>query len=200
MTGYVRSRNGVAAACWMLLATAVSIAVHATSVKLYFDPHSTTVRLGLLTPVLSVVAVHLSTGTPFGEMEAVFVRRLRRLRAAHLAALCALGAISALAYAAWHGAGGPLGQFVRNTAVLLGVLLMAVVVLGSDLAWVAPVGLAFATYGFGVDASRPRAWAVLLHDATPTGVLGACVLLAVAGLLFVAIGPRAAHSGDEADG
>jgi hypothetical protein len=161
-----------------VVAIATTIAVHSANLRLYFDPQSSTVRLGLLTPVLSVIALHQSLGLPLGEMEAVFGRELRRLRALHVLAALAVLAVGALVYVAVHGATDAVGQSVRNTAILVGLLL--------------------ATYGFGVDydGGRPRGWAVLFHAPAPPDVLAGVGFLAIAALLFVVRGPRGARLGD----
>jgi hypothetical protein len=181
-----------------VVAIATTIAVHSANLRLYFDPQSSTVRLGLLTPVLSVIALHQSLGLPLGEMEAVFGRELRRLRALHVLAALAVLAVGALVYVAVHGATDAVGQSVRNTAILVGLLLATSTVTGPDAAWVVPVGVVLATYGFGVDydGGRPRGWAVLFHAPAPPDVLAGVGFLAIAALLFVVRGPRGARLGD----
>ncbi len=198
MIGYARSRQAIATAVGLAAAILVTITAHSTSLRLYFDPQSSTVRLGLLTPVLSALAVHLSIGLPLGEMEAVFTRELRRLRALHLMAVTLCLASGAAVYAAVHGPSSAVGQSVRNTALLVGLLLGAAVVLGSDAAWVVPVGVVLATYGFGIssDEGTPRGWAWLLHDAAPGSVLAAAGVLVLAGVFFIARGPRGARTDD----
>ncbi len=199
MTGYARSRQALATAVGLAAAMIITITAHSTSLRLFFDPQSSTVRLGLLTPVLSALAVHLSMGLPLGEMEAVFARELRRLRALHVLAITLCLASGAAAYAAIHGPGGAVGQSVRNTALLVGLLLGTAVVLGSEPAWVVPVGLVLATYGFGIssDEGTPRGWAWLLHDASRGGLLAATGVLALAAGLFIARGPRGAPTDDD---
>ena len=66
----------------------------------------------------------LDVRTP-GEMEAVFGRELRRLRALHVLAALAVLAVGALVYLAVHGTGDAVAQSVRNTAILVGLLLVS---------------------------------------------------------------------------
>lgn len=198
MRGYARSRRAAATCAGLMLAILATVVVHSVSLRLYFDPESSSVRLGLLTPVLAAIAVHQSLGDPLGEMEAVFARRLRQLRAVHTAVVLAVLASGLMGYAAVHGTGEAWRQTVRNTALLVGLLLAAVVLVGSDPAWVLPVGLVLATYGFGVDydAGTPRGWALLFHEAAPADLAAALGVLLGAVVLFVLRGPRQIRAED----
>lgn len=192
MIGYARSRQALTTLAGLVVAMVVAIAVHGAGLRLYFDPERTVVRLGLLAPVLAVIAVHQSLGLPLGEAEAAFARAMRRLRACHLGVVLVVLTLGAMAYATIHGADDPFEQVVRNTALLVGLLLAGAVVVGPEAAWLLPVGLVLATYGFGVDydEGRARAWAVLLHDVTRSSVAPGLGVLLIGGLLFVTKGPR----------
>lgn len=191
VSGYLKSRQ----VALSVLGTAVSLALALfylrANLTLHFDPEGSTIRLGLLTPVICALFVNVSLNDPVGEAESIFVARIRSLRAWHMLCQATPFVLGIGAVALVSGIDEAAGQFFRNSAWMVGLVLVAAVATPHH-AWVAPIGSGLAMYGFGIDYSTgiPRAWAVLLHDLTPANLLAGGGVLAVGVALFIVRGPH----------
>lgn len=190
MTGYLRSRQLTLSLMGVAVSLVLGLVYQRSNLTLHFDPEGSTIRLGLLTPVVCAVFVNVSLHDPIGEAERIFAERIRALRALHVAALMAPFLLGVGVLAPLSRLDEATGQFFRNSAWLVGLVLVAAVAI-PHYAWMAPVGIALATYGFGIDYSTgtPRTWAVLLHDLTTANTLAGAVLLTVGVGGFIGRGP-----------
>jgi hypothetical protein len=148
--------------------------------------------MGLLSPIVFVMFINVSLNDPVGEAEALFPSRTRMLRSAHMAGILILVALGALAFMLAYGTGAAMGQFVRNSASLTGLLLLTAAVVSSQQAWVLPMTVVLATYGFGMDYSigAPHPWALLLEELTTTNLVVGVGVLVAGVACFIRWGPK----------
>lgn len=198
MTGYIRSRRLVVSSIGTVVSLAITIMFYRSQLTLHFDPEGSAVRLGLLAPIACVIFINVSLSDPVGEGEAIFVSRMRVLRSLHMAGVVTLIALGVLGLILVYGTGSPMGEFVRNSAWLTGLLLLMAAVMSSQQAWVLPVVVVLATYGFGMDYSLgvPHSWAVLLQDLTAANSLSGTFVLVAGVSCFVVRGPRTLSSNE----
>lgn len=133
-------------------------------------------------PLLPAAVIGASARSPFGEVEATASRPIPAFRVLHLAALIALGA-AALAVAASVAVSGDLRLALARTLVgYAGLALLCGRLLGSRVAWLAPLG--YAAVALYLDADSRWAWP--RQVPVETWSLLAVALLAAAGLLAAA--------------
>lgn len=184
--GYFRSRRFLPATVAALIAIVLVLLTENSTVRVVVDPDPVRLRLALLSPLALVVAAVPTLVLPFGESELRFSRKLMWLRACHLLWFVVLIALLWLAIqAAWEDQA--LGdQVIRNTVLLLGLLLLAS---GAthDLAWLPAMLLVAITYARGVnyDLGRPRRWALLLKPPDEVSVAVSIAALAAGALVFL---------------
>lgn len=129
-----------------------------------------------------LVVAALSAGSAAEVEEAALRRRLRRLRLFWSGGL--VGAATLASWSVAEAAGVVDGAVAaRNAAAGAALALIAVVLLGSELAWLPPVVLIACFYFAGVDdTEQPRAWAIWMlpsADVPATVVTAALVVTGV---------------------
>lgn len=192
MIGYVRSRCVLRSLIGAWLSLAIVGIAFSSEVPLYFDPDKSTIRLGMIAPVVAAVILNMSLGDPIGEAEVDGKQRLRHLRMFHGISVVLVVMLSSSALVAIEGWSDRPVVLARNSAILIGTTLICASLVTSRQAWVAPVAIGVGTYGFGMDyvEAAPRWWAVLLHASTGTTLIAGAFVFFVGLVVFVVFGPR----------
>lgn len=187
---YARTRRTGPALVVCLLSLAVLASARSATLHVPFAPELVVVQAFLVAPIVPVVVLGITLATPLADLEDVTVERLRLLRAAHLALLVAVLAVTSLATA---GLRGPeLLAVTRNSALLLGLLLLAAGLFDPQLAWLAPLLPAAVCFFFGKnhDDGSVHAWALMLRPVDLWSAVVAGALLAAGAGLFLWRGPH----------
>jgi hypothetical protein len=99
----------------------------------------------IVVPPMPAVVIGASARSPFGDVEFTASRSLPALRFGHLAGLLLCGA-TVLGLAAYDWEVADIGSgLIRNLTGYAGLALLGARVLGSGIAWVAPLSYAVAT-------------------------------------------------------
>lgn len=140
--------------------------------------------LPLVALLWGLVVFALTTGTAPEVEAATLGRRLTTLRLIWSSGLLVVVTAASWLFAMLSGTvDGTVAA--RNSAASAGLVLIAVSVLGSELAWVPPVVLVALLYFGGVDDfQQPRPWALWMHPASHPLAAVASAVLAVAGLVL----------------
>jgi len=109
-------------------------------------------------PLLSAAVVGAAMYSPFSELERTVSRSLPRLRLAHVVGLIAAAfATLLLAATEWRYDSAEL-ILARNLAGFVGLSLLGASLLGSRLAWIAPMGYGVLAYRVGATGDDGYAW------------------------------------------
>jgi hypothetical protein len=164
-------------------ATVAAIAACAIGLRIaligHWDAYGA-LQLPLIFEAAAVMAITVTTASPFGEPERAGGRWLPFLRLACALALTAV-AVGALAAAGTgaHLAGGTL-EVLRNVAGMTGIGLLCAAVLGGGLAWTGPAGyLLVAVYALYTQWHGPALTTPWLWPARPADDLGAAICAAL---------------------
>jgi hypothetical protein len=164
LIGYIRSRQLRLAAVTSSIAIGLISTARDVTVPVVINPDPVSVRLALMSPLALIVAVAPTLVRSISESEKLFRPQLRLLRLCHL--LAVTGSVCLLAVVVFSTWGDPTlaSQAVRNTVLLLGILLLSNVLL-RDLAWTVPTLFAGVCYavGYQFDLARAHTWAFLLR-------------------------------------
>ena len=140
----------------------------------------------LAVPLILALLIVGTTRSPFGDVEAIASQPLGLLRLGKLAGLGLLAVMGAvLAAGSWQG-DDPRLLLVRNLGGLTGIGLLAAVLFGVSLAWVAPMLVAFIALfatpeGLSM-AGSDMLWTWLSRPIDDLGALTIALVITAAGL------------------
>jgi hypothetical protein len=161
-------RAGVATIATVVAIVLQNVAADGTA-RVLFQPDRAAVRLALLAPLLLATAMVPTLAQALPELELTVLARIRWARRWHAAGMVGVLATASLVTIALGRPRGLEHEVARNSALLLGLLLVSSTLVEVDLAWVIPVAYTGITYLFGMDfaLNEARWWAVLVMPASP---------------------------------
>ena len=187
-----RARHTAATVGVLVVLGILEYALGDASVHLFGQDVSLSVPWAVLVPAVTAAVIGVRVHSATADLEGGTARSLPALRAGHLLVVLTVGLLTTAAGSA-HLQSAPITgpAAVRNYVGLTGLALMSAAVLGSSLAWPAPVAFALAAATVGADHGAARTWALPIHpDKDSYALLAAVVTLGVGAALIALRGPR----------
>lgn len=152
----------------------------------------TVTLLPLTMPLAAAAIIGASTGSPFGESEAMASRPLGVVRAGHPMGLLLVAGLALALAGTWWNVPDGAWMLARNLAGFTGLALLAARVLGSGLCWVVPLGYAVLSL-LAPQAGAAPAWAWSVRAAIDREATVIAFALLFAGLAIAALTHTRGH-------
>lgn len=187
---FARSRRTLSAVLIITGLGLVERLLGAASLKLSHD-NSLSIPWTVITPAIAATVIGASTRSVMGRLEQRTVRSLAGLRATHLTAMLLIAVIVTTVSSTALAGDISAPAALRNLIGFTGLALISATILGGNLAWPLPIGVALATLTAGASQGRPRTWAwPIHHNQDASALLVATLLLVLGGALVISYGTR----------